>query len=108
MGKAKPVVGMGKEFRAAPAYQSYYYINLIVALALFFFSWFIPLLIFAPADIVIIISLFIGIPVLAVTSVAIYWIPRYYDTLLYKLTDNEMVWRRGCGSGRPGSCHTTG
>ncbi|MCX6814404.1 MAG: PH domain-containing protein [Candidatus Aenigmarchaeota archaeon] len=91
----KTKVKLGEEFRAAPAYRTYYYINLMVVLLLFFFSWYIPLIVLAPMEVTTIISLFLGIPVLLITLLTLYWIPKYYDTLLYKLTENEMVWRRG-------------
>jgi membrane protein YdbS with pleckstrin-like domain len=91
----KTKVKLGEEFRAAPAYRTYYYINLVVIVVLFFFSWYIPLILLAPVEITIIISIFLGIPVLIITTITLYWIPKYYDTLKYKLTQNEMVWRRG-------------
>ncbi|MEM3403162.1 MAG: PH domain-containing protein [Nitrososphaeria archaeon] len=28
-------------------------------------------------------------------SLAFVWIPRYYETVFYRLTENEIVWRRG-------------
>ena len=86
---------IGEEFRAAPAYRTYYYLNLAVILLLFFFSWYIPVLIFAPVWISLIITLTVGLVALIITLIALYWIPKYYDTLKYKLTQNEMVWRRG-------------
>jgi membrane protein YdbS with pleckstrin-like domain len=91
----KTKVKLGEEFRAAPAYKKYYYINLTAILLLFFFSWYIPLILLAPVEITIIISIFLGIPVLIITMITLHWIPKYYDTLKYKLTQNEMVWRRG-------------
>jgi membrane protein YdbS with pleckstrin-like domain len=91
----KPVVRIGEEFKADPAYRTYYYINLAVILILVFFSWYIPVLVFVPMWITLIITLTIGLLVLISTLITIYWIPKYYDTLKYKLTQNEMVWRRG-------------
>ncbi|MCZ7406160.1 MAG: PH domain-containing protein, partial [Candidatus Methanoperedens sp.] len=35
------------------------------------------------------------IPILAILIFVSYWIPKYYDTMLYKLTQNELIWRRG-------------
>ncbi len=94
-GRLLSNVQLGEEFRADPAYRKYYYINVLAVLLIFFFSWYIPLLLFAPMGIILIISVFLGVPVMIITLVALYWIPRYYDTLKYKLTGNEMVWRRG-------------
>jgi membrane protein YdbS with pleckstrin-like domain len=94
-GRLQSGVKLGEEFRADPAYKKYYYISLFFALLIFFFSWYIPLTLFAPMEIILIISIGLGIPVTIITLVTLYWIPKYYDTLKYKLTGNEMVWRRG-------------
>ncbi len=91
----KTKVKLGEEFRAALAYKTYYYTSLVAILLFFFFSWYIPVLIFAPMEITAIITIFLGIPILLITLLTLYWIPKYYDTLKYKLTQNEMVWRRG-------------
>ena len=37
----------------------------------------------------------ITIPILAILIFIAYWIPRYYETIVYKLTKDEIVWRRG-------------
>ena len=84
---------IGEEFRAAPAYRSYYYISLLVIFILAFLWWYALLMIFVPIPLWIIGI--IAIPFLAAFAFAAYWIPKYYDTLKYKLTQNEMVWRRG-------------
>ena len=94
-GRLLSNVQLGEEFRADPAYRTYYYVSLFFVLLIFFFSWYIPLLLFAPMGIILIISVFLGVPVIIITLVTLYWIPKYYDTLKYKLTGNEMVWRRG-------------
>jgi len=86
-------VKLGEEFRADPAYRSYYYISLLVIFILAFLWWYALLMIFVPIPLWIIGV--IAIPFLAVFAFAAYWIPKYYNTLKYKLTQNEMVWRRG-------------
>ncbi len=95
MEKTKPVVKLGEEFKADSAYRTYYYINLAVFLLLLFFSWYIPVLILAPIWVTLIITMTVGAIALVITLVTLYWIPKYYNTLKYKLTNNEMVWRRG-------------
>ena len=49
------------------------------------------MLLFAPFE----VKVGITIPILAILIFIAYWIPRYYDTIVYKLTENEIVWRRG-------------
>ncbi len=41
------------------------------------------------------VTLSFSIPILAILIFIAYWISKYYDTMLYKLTENEIVWRRG-------------
>jgi len=89
----KPPVKTGQEFRADPAYRTYYYINLFVTFILAFAWWYALLLLFAPIPMWA--MAIIAAPFLFAFGFAAYWIPRYYDTLKYKLTQNEMVWRRG-------------
>jgi len=89
----KPVVRIGEEFRADPAYRTYYYISLFVIFILAFAWWYMLLLLFIPIPLWI--MGIIATPFLLVFGFAAYWIPKYYDTLKYKLTQNEMVWRRG-------------
>lgn len=48
-------------------------------------------MIFAP----FVITLFISIPILIILIISIYWIQKYYDTIFYKLTEDEIIWRRG-------------
>ena len=90
----KSDVKLGEEFRADTAYKTYYYINLAVVL-LFLALIAIPVFVFAPIAALMVIMIFLGIPIAIAVLVTLYWIPKYYDTLKYKLTGNEMVWRRG-------------
>ena len=50
-----------------------------------------PVLIFAP----IIAGTVISAILLFVLIFVSYWIPKYYKTMVYKLTDHDMTWRRG-------------
>jgi len=93
MAKSQAQVQLGKEFMANPAYKTLFYIYLIVIFILAFAWWYALLLIFVPIPLWIIGI--IAVPFLFVFGFAAYWIPKYYNTLLYKLTVNEMVWRRG-------------
>jgi len=93
MAKPQAQVQLGKEFRAAPAYKKYYYISMLAIFVLAFLWWYTLLLLLAPVPFWIMGM--IAIPFLLAFSFAAYWIPKYYETLLYRLTENEMVWRRG-------------
>ncbi|MCP8322006.1 MAG: PH domain-containing protein, partial [archaeon] len=86
-----PKTKIGEEFKPASQFKKLYHIYLMLAILLGILTWYIPTLIFAP----FIISLGILIPVLAILIFIAYWIPKYYNSMVYKLTENEMVWRRG-------------
>ena len=89
---AKPTkISTGKEFRPAPQFRVLYSIYFLLIFVFAICSWYIPVLVFAPSIISMIISAFV-IPILLAT---VYWIPKYYRSIIYKLTNSEMVWRRG-------------
>ncbi|MEM2928613.1 MAG: PH domain-containing protein [Nitrososphaerota archaeon] len=85
------MIKINEEFKPAPQFKKLYYIYLILAIPIFILTWYIPILIFAPFIVTIIIS----IPLLVILIFIIYWISKYYDTIFYKLTEDEIVWRRG-------------
>lgn len=84
-------IKIGEEFRPAPQFKKLYYIYLSLVIVFGILIWYIPVFIYAP----FIVILCFSIPILAILIFVSYWIPKYYDTMLYKLTQNEMVWRRG-------------
>ncbi|MCZ7384681.1 MAG: PH domain-containing protein [Candidatus Methanoperedens sp.] len=84
-------INIGEEFRPAPQFRKLYYTYLLLATVFGILTWYIPVLFLAP------FTLILGflIPILAILIFVSYWIPKYYDTMLYKLTQNELIWRRG-------------
>jgi membrane protein YdbS with pleckstrin-like domain len=82
---------LGKELRPAPQFRNLYFFYFISGAALFFLPWYMPLLLFAPPIIVAAVSLII-LPFILFT---LYWIPLYWKSMVYKLTRNEMEWKRG-------------
>jgi hypothetical protein len=94
--KEKLKIKIGEEFKPAPQFKKLYYIYLALVFVPIFgiLIWYLPILILAPFKVKLVIS----IPIFAIFAILIfiaYWIPRYYNTIVYKLTENEMVWRRG-------------
>jgi len=81
----------GREFRPAPQFKSLYYIYFVLVLIFAVFTWYVPVLVFAPLLASLVVSAFV-LPVLIFT---VYWISKYYDSIRYKLTGSEMEWRRG-------------
>lgn len=82
---------IGEELRPAPQFKKLYYIYLVLAFLLGILTWYIPVLLFAE----LIVTLILSILVLVILIFTAYWIPKFYDSMVYKLTENEIVWRRG-------------
>jgi len=84
-------IKIGEEFKPAPQFKKLYYIYLMLGILLGVLPWYIPVLLLAPPK----ITLAISVPVLAILIFIACWIPKYYDTIAYRLTEKEIVWRRG-------------
>ena len=91
-------VRIGEEFKPAPQFRSLYYIYLLFGFLFGVLSWYLPTVIllflfrsvYAP-----LVTFILSVPVLLILFLTVYWIPKYYHSILYKLTGNEMEWRRG-------------
>jgi membrane protein YdbS with pleckstrin-like domain len=83
---------IGEEFKPSPKLKKLYYIYLISVTIFGILPWYIPVLIFVPF---FEIKLIISIPILITLIFISYWISKYYDTIVYKLTENEIIWKRG-------------
>jgi len=82
---------IGEEFKPALQLKKLYYIYFISIAVIFIFPWLIPLLLLgAPM-----INLLISVPILIILIFTAYWIQKYYVSMIYKLTGDEMIWRRG-------------
>ena len=84
-------VKINEEFRPAPQLKKLYWIYFVLAIFLGVLWWCIPVILFAPPVITVCISL----PIVAVLIFTAYWIPKYCDSIVYKLTENEIIWKRG-------------
>lgn len=93
-----PEPRIGEEFQPAPQFKTLYYIYLLLGILLGIVPWCIPLILYIPTvsdNAPFIVTFFVLLPLLSVVSFIAYWIPKYYDTMLYKLTNDEVVWKRG-------------
>lgn len=86
---------VGEEFKPSPQFKKLYFIYMIIIIPFIVLTWYIPVLVFAPFMVIVITSLCILLPILLIFMFAAYWIPKYYDSMLYKLTTTEVTWRRG-------------
>ena len=84
-------IKVGEEFKPAPQFKRLYYIYLMLGVLFGVLTWYIPVSFFAPFE----VTLSISISILAILIFIMYWIRKYYDTIVYRLTENEIIWRRG-------------
>ena len=89
--REKLEIKIGEEFKPAPQFKKLYYIYLLLVTLFAILWWYLPVLLFTPFDVKGIVT----IPILAILIFIAYWIPKYYETMIYKLTKYEIVWRRG-------------
>lgn len=82
---------IGEEFNPAKQLRNLYYIYFVIIIVFSVLIWYIPLALFAPPWITLIIS----VPLLLILIFVIYWIPKFYITISYKLDSEEVEWRRG-------------
>ncbi len=83
------------QFKPAPQFRTLYYIYAVLTIVLSVFPWYIPVVIFAPAAATYYTTIVVAIIVLPILALVMYWIPRYYNSILYTFSDTEIEWRRG-------------
>ncbi|HZD42705.1 MAG TPA: PH domain-containing protein [Methanomicrobiales archaeon] len=84
-------IRVGDIFKPAPQFKTLYYVYLILSILVFVLPYAIPVILFTP----LIVVLSINIPTLAILGFTAFWIPLFYDTMAYQLTETEISWRRG-------------
>ncbi|MCD6341499.1 MAG: PH domain-containing protein [Thaumarchaeota archaeon] len=87
MGEIK----IGEEFKPSPRFRNLYFIYFAFGLLIGVLTWYIPILAYAPAGVSLVISIFI-LPIILLIAL---WIPKYCNSIAYKLTKDEIIWRRG-------------
>jgi len=80
----------GEELRPSPQLKTLYYIVLSAVFLVIIFPV-LAILFFVPFY----ISVFFLVPFLLIMILVFLWIPRFYQTITYKLTRDDMTWRRG-------------
>ncbi|HUT26639.1 MAG TPA: PH domain-containing protein [Methanomassiliicoccales archaeon] len=89
-------VELNKEFKVDPVLKSYFLAFVLMLLALFILPWWLPLMTLttwaeggqgATLSTLVILVIFL-VP-------AIVWTPLYHRSLVYGLTDDEVIWSRG-------------
>ncbi|MBN1896123.1 MAG: PH domain-containing protein [Candidatus Aenigmarchaeota archaeon] len=88
---AKVPVKTGQDFSPAPQFRSLLYVYFFGGIFFGVLIWIFPVFLFAPWY----VSVLIGTPFFAGVLFVIYWLPKYYRSIIYRITDTEIVWRRG-------------
>lgn len=91
-------IKLDEEFRPAPQLRTLYFIYLLLGILIGVLPWCVPLVLYIPRvsdNAPFIMLFFILFPLLAFLSFFACWIHRYYGTIRYKLTRDEVVWQRG-------------
>ena len=89
---------IGETFRPDPKMKNLYFTYLaliVVPLFALGFGVISYLLLINERMIATIFALFYILPLIAITIFVIYWIPKYYDSIKYLLTENEVRVERG-------------
>ncbi|NIO19893.1 MAG: PH domain-containing protein [Candidatus Aenigmarchaeota archaeon] len=86
---------IGEDLKPALQLKSLYYTYAVSFLLFILIIIYLPVLVFAPLPVIIGVTIYFVLPVLLIFFFGIYWIMKYYHTIIYKLTGSEMTWRRG-------------
>ncbi len=81
----------GKKFKPSEKLKTDYFLNLILILFIFILPWYIPILIFTD----LISSVITTVIIAPIILFALFWIPKYYGTIEYHPTEDEISWKRG-------------
>ena len=84
-------IKIGEEFKPAPQFKKLYYIYLVLVAIFGIPTWLIPVSLLVPFE----VMLGILLPILATLIFLACWVSKYYESVVYKLTKNEIIWRRG-------------
>ncbi|QSZ67952.1 PH domain-containing protein [Methanofollis aquaemaris] len=87
----KDLITIGKDFKPAPQFKRYYFLSLVILAIFGAFFILLPVSFAGEA----LLTLIFGGGMLALIIFVAVWIPLYYQSIVYHLTDTEMTWKRG-------------
>jgi len=98
-GRMKMIPKVGEEFHPDISMKSLYYIYLALGVAVFCLSWMIPVIVvaflFLSLSRALVITAVLFSPVLVAVLFTAFWISKYYSSIRYSFTNNEVVVERG-------------
>lgn len=85
---------IGEAFRPDMQFKKLYFIYFFAVFFVGIFSWYTPLMLINTVTLLILGSIlaFLLMPIFLIT---LYWIPKFWHSITYKLTKDEMTWQRG-------------
>ena len=90
---------IGEEFRPSIKLKNLYYTYLLLILVFGILSWYLPTLVviyfFSPQTVKMIVTAITIIPIAFILIFTVYWIPKYFSSIVYKMTETEIIWNRG-------------
>lgn len=83
---------MGVEFKPSPRFKTLLFIYLVLGILIGVLPWYLPIVAYASIDISLILLIIFILPIVLFTTL---WITKYYDSITYKLTEEEIIGKRG-------------
>ena len=92
------MVKVNEQFAPHPNLKTYYYVY-VISVAIVFMTWMLPVsvaaLIFLPPNDALVVGTSLLAPFFLGLGLVVFWIPRYYTSITYALTDDEIIVRKG-------------
>ncbi len=89
---------VNEQFVPHPNLKTYYYVC-VISVAIVFMAWMLPLsigaLVFLPPNEALVMAISLLAPFFIGLGLAVFWIPKYYASITYTLTNSEIIVRRG-------------
>ncbi|QYZ79923.1 PH domain-containing protein [Methanofollis formosanus] len=85
------LIRIGEDFKPAPQFKRYYFLSLVILAVLGAFFIVLPVSLTGEG----LLILLFGGGMLALLIFVAVWIPLYYRSIVYHLTETEMTWKRG-------------
>ncbi|MEO0262868.1 MAG: PH domain-containing protein [candidate division WOR-3 bacterium] len=85
-------IKIGEEFKPSTKLKKIYRIYLLSLIIIGVLSWYIPFMIFVP---LLEVKIGISIPLWLIIIFIIYWVEKLYESISYKLTEDEIIMKRG-------------
>jgi len=88
-------IKIGKEFKPSEALKSLYYLQFFVIMALVTLPWLLPIILFTTLSVGFWISVGALVFVIPIVLIFLVWTPLFFNTIVYKLSKDEIIWKRG-------------